>query len=44
MIYDDLDWIRFGFLRQVLSDRWPMPSRVPALLEVSNDSSVVGRL
>lgn len=41
MTHDDLHRIRLGYLRRVLSERWPVPSRVPAMLVVSRDSAVV---
>jgi 2-polyprenyl-6-hydroxyphenyl methylase/3-demethylubiquinone-9 3-methyltransferase len=41
MTHDDLHGIRFGYLRRVLSERWPVPSRTPTMLAVSRDSSVV---
>jgi hypothetical protein len=37
----DLDRIRFRYLRDVISERWPLPSRVPTLLEISPDGGVV---
>lgn len=41
MTHDDLHGIRFGYLRRVLAERWPVPSRVPAMLAVSRDSGAV---
>ena len=37
----DLDRIRFRYLRHVISERWPVPSRVPAMLDISRDGSAV---
>ena len=40
MIQNDLQQIRLGYLRCVLSERWPVPSRIPTLLAFSRDSNV----
>jgi SAM-dependent methyltransferase len=37
----DPDSIRFGYLRRILSERWPVPMRIPAMLDVSRDGGVV---
>jgi hypothetical protein len=36
----DLQQIRLGYLRGVLAERWPVPSRIPTLLAFSRDSNV----
>jgi hypothetical protein len=38
---DDPHSIRFGYLSRVLSERWPVPVRIPAMLDVSRDGCVV---
>jgi SAM-dependent methyltransferase len=38
---DPADSIRFGYLKRVLSERWPVPSRVPVMLDISRDGCVV---
>ena len=40
VIQNDPQQIRFGYLRCVLSERWPVPSRIPTLLAFSRDSNV----
>ena len=40
MIRNDLQQIRLGYLRGVLAERWPVPSRIPTLLAFSRDSNV----
>jgi SAM-dependent methyltransferase len=40
MIQQDLQQIRLGYLRGVLSERWPVPPRIPTLLAFSRDSNV----
>jgi SAM-dependent methyltransferase len=37
----DPDSIRFGYLRRILSERWPVPMRIPAMLNVSRDGCAV---
>jgi SAM-dependent methyltransferase len=37
----DLDRIRFRYLSHVISERWPLPSRVPTMLDISRDENVV---
>jgi hypothetical protein len=39
---DDLDWIRFAYVRRVLSREWPATARAPAMLHVSADRGVIG--
>ena len=40
MTQHDLQEIRVGYLRGVLAERWPAPSRIPTLLAFSRDSNL----
>jgi SAM-dependent methyltransferase len=40
MTQNDLQQVRLGYLRGVLAERWPVPSRIPTLLAFSRDSNV----
>jgi hypothetical protein len=40
MTQNELQQIRLGYLRGVLAERWPVPSRIPTLLAFSRDSNV----
>ena len=40
MMLEDLQSLRFRYLRRVLSERWPIPSRVPVMLALGRDRRV----